>query len=54
MSTHTWSQYVAMEDANAEPGLLDAAFECIGDWDDEFDLGGSGLAAAPADPEDPE
>ncbi len=48
MSTHTWSQYVAVEDAGLEPGLLEAALanfetEALGDWDDDFEIGEAGL-----------
>ncbi|MCA1482028.1 hypothetical protein, partial [Bradyrhizobium sp. NBAIM08] len=39
MSTNTWTQYVAMDDAALEPGLLQSALNNIEDWDDDFDLG---------------
>jgi hypothetical protein len=39
MSTNTWTQYVAMDDAVLEPGFLQSVLDGLEDWDDDFDLG---------------
>lgn len=43
MSTTTWTQYVAMDDAACELHLLDAALEGIEDWEDDFEIGDEGF-----------
>ena len=44
MSTNTWTQYVAMDDALPDPGLIEAALDSLEDWDDDFEIGDSGSA----------
>jgi hypothetical protein len=53
MSTNTWTQYVAMEDSQFEPGMIDAALDALEDWDD-FELGPNAFCAPAADQDDPE
>jgi|CXWL01.1.fsa_nt_gi hypothetical protein len=56
MSTTTWTQYIAMDDAALEPGMLDAALDSLEDWDDEFEIGAqyAGEVGDPSDLDDPE
>ena len=48
MSSMTWTNYVSMDDAMPEPGMLDAALDGLEDWEDELDLGDLSLEASPS------
>lgn len=58
MSTTTWTQYIAMDDAGIEPGMFEAALDSLEDWDDDFDIGvrsaGESAVESLADLDDPE
>lgn len=54
MSTTTWMQYVAMEDAACEPRTLEATLASLEDWEDDFEIGEACFGEPTSDLDDPE